>query len=206
MQNLSSIQKQLVNREIGILGSSAAMKSAVILPLVYVNEELSILFEVRSKTLTKQPGEICFPGGKIDPTDANPKAAAIRELKEEIGFPTNQINIIAPLDILVTPFRGIIYPFVGSLKHLKGIKINRNEVDHVFTVPVSFFKNYQPQQHTMRMKFEPVEGFPLEKIANKQSYQNRYSDFSESFYYYKDYVIWGLTARILTHFLEITDH
>ncbi|MFC0561881.1 NUDIX hydrolase [Halalkalibacter alkalisediminis] len=206
MYNLSYIQKQLSNRKAGILGSSDSMKSAVVLPLVYVDQEISILFEVRSKTLTKQPGEICFPGGKIDSTDVNPEAAAVRELHEEIGILTSKVEIVSPLDILVTPFRGIIYPFVGTIENFEDIKINRNEVDHVFTVPLSFFRHYQPQQHTMRMKFEPVEGFPLEKIANKRAYKNRYSDFSESFYYYEDYVIWGLTARILTHFLEIMKH
>ncbi|WNF37511.1 CoA pyrophosphatase [Bacillaceae bacterium IKA-2] len=204
MYDLSYVQKQLLNRETGILGSSDSMKSAVILPLVYVNQELSILFEVRSKTLSKQPGEICFPGGKIDPIDENAQAAAVRELSEEIGIAINAVEIVAPLDILVTPFRGIIYPFVGILKNLEDIKINPNEVDHIFTVPLSFFRNYQPQKHTMRMKFETGEGFPLKKIANNKQYStNRYSDFSESFYYYKEYVIWGLTARILTHFIEI---
>ncbi|WP_227934867.1 NUDIX hydrolase [Alkalihalobacillus deserti] len=203
MYDLSYVQKQLINRKPGILGSSDSMKSAVILPLVYVNQELSILFEVRSKTLTKQPGEICFPGGKIDPSDLNPQAAAVRELSEEIGIAESEVEIVAPLDILVTPFRGIIYPFVGIFNNLKDIRINAFEVDHIFTVPLSFFENYQPLKHTMRMKFEPNEGFPLEKIANKRSYTNRYSDFPESFYYYENYVIWGLTARILTHFIEI---
>lgn len=203
MYDLSHVQKQLLNRETGILGSSDSMKSAVILPLVYVNQELSILFEVRSKTLTKQPGEICFPGGKIDPIDINAQAAAVRELSEEIGIAINAVEVVAPLDILVTPFRGIIYPFVGIFKNLEDVKINPDEVDHIFTVPLSFFRNYQPQKHTMRMKFEPGEGFPLKKIASKYSNTNRYSEYTESFYYYKEYVIWGLTARILSNFIEI---
>lgn len=206
MHDLSEVQKQLVNREAGILGSSDSMKSAVILPLVYVNQELSILFEVRAKTLSKQPGEICFPGGKIDAEDVSAQAAAVRELSEEIGIANSAVTILAPLDILVTPFRGIIYPYVGTIKSIDHIHINQHEVDHIFTVPLSFLKNYQPEKHTMRMKFEPGEGFPLMKIANKQSYNNRYSDFTETFYYYKDYVIWGLTARILTHFIDIVKH
>jgi 8-oxo-dGTP pyrophosphatase MutT (NUDIX family) len=203
MNDISQIKKLLMKRKTGILGSSKAMKSAVMIPLVYVKDELSILFEVRSKTLNKQPGEICFPGGKIDASDRDAQFAAIRELREEIGCPIKNIELVAALDILVTPFRGIIYPFVGTIKNLEEMKINHNEVDHIFTVPLSFFEYYQPQRHTMRMKIEPGDDFPLDKIANKLSYSNRYHEYPESFYFYNDYVIWGLTARILSHFIEL---
>ncbi|ARK29258.1 NUDIX hydrolase [Halalkalibacter krulwichiae] len=202
MRNLKQIERQFQKREPGILGASEAMQSAVIVPLVF-NErnELSILFEVRSKKLNKQPGEICFPGGKIDPDDKSAEAAAIRELTEEIGV-KDEIEIIAPLDVLVTPFRGIIYPFLGKIKDLDNLAINKNEVDHIFTVPLSFFENYQPQKHLMRMNMQPGDDFPFKKIANNESYSARHFDLYESFYYFEDYVIWGLTAKILTHFLE----
>ncbi|GAE35052.1 NUDIX hydrolase [Halalkalibacter akibai] len=202
MDDFSYIKKQLHNREIGILGSSQAMQSAVIVPLIYVDHQLSVLFEVRSKTLNKQPGEICFPGGKIDATDLNAEEAAKRELCEELGITHDHVEMVAPLDILVTPFRGIIYPFVGRVNTTDFTNLNKDEVDHIFTVPLSFLENYQPIRHKMRMKFEPSEDFPLEKIANKRSYSDRSSEFTETFYYYEQYVIWGLTARILTHFID----
>jgi 8-oxo-dGTP pyrophosphatase MutT (NUDIX family) len=203
MNELSAIKRQLTNRKSGILGSQA-MQSAVIVPLVYVKGELSILFEVRSKKLTKQPGEICFPGGRIDKTDPTPEAAAIRELTEEIGLSEKSINIIAPLDVLVTPFRGIIYPFIGDLQNLDQLKINHDEVDHTFTVPLSYLYEHEPDVHSMKLWFEPSVDFPIDKVPNKRSYSNRYNEIPEYFYYYQDYVIWGLTARILCHFLDIT--
>ncbi|KHF41959.1 NUDIX hydrolase [Halalkalibacter okhensis] len=203
MNELSAIKRQLSNRKSGILGSGT-MQSAVLLPLVYVNNELSILFEVRSKTLAKQPGEICFPGGKIDPTDPTPEAAAIRELTEEIGIPENKIKMIAPLDKLVTPFRGIIYPFIGELLCLDELNINHDEVDHTFTVPLSYLYEHEPDVHSMKLWFEPGADFPIDKVPNKHAYSNRYNEISEHFYYYHEYVIWGLTARILNHFLDIT--
>ncbi|WP_332690736.1 NUDIX hydrolase [Halalkalibacter lacteus] len=203
MKDFSHIQQQLSNRTSGILGSTS-MKSAVIVPLVYVENELSILFEVRSKRLHKQPGEVCFPGGKIDPTDPTPEAAAIRELSEEIGIENRHIDVIASLDILVTPFRGIIYPFVGGILDLNNLSINHHEVDHTFTVPLSYLYNYEPKLHTMNMWFEPGDDFPLTEIANKGNYSKRYHEIQEYFYFYHNYVIWGLTARILTHFIELT--
>jgi 8-oxo-dGTP pyrophosphatase MutT (NUDIX family) len=203
MNDFSQIKQQLLNRTSSILGE-ASKKSAVIVPLVYVENELSILFEVRSKHLNKQPGEVCFPGGKIDPTDLTPKSAAIRELSEEIGIKESNIDVIASLDVLVTPFRGIIYPFVGVLDDLNDVSINHHEVDHTFTVPLSYLYKYEPKRHTMKMWFEPGDDFPIKKIANKGNYSKRNHEIQEYFYYYHNYVIWGLTARILTHFIELT--
>lgn len=205
MIDLSHIQNQLAGRTAGIIGQDQGMHAAVILPLVYDDNELSILFEVRAHHLNSQPGEICFPGGRIDPTDPTPKLAAIRELTEELGVTNDDINLIAPLDILVTPFRGIIYPFVGQLKSIEAIQPNHQEVDHIFTVPLSFLYNYEPERFDMGLRFEPESNFPLQKISNSRAYSSsRKSLIPEVFYYYQDYVIWGLTARILTHFIELT--
>ncbi|MDT8861495.1 CoA pyrophosphatase [Alkalihalobacillus sp. MEB130] len=202
MYNLSAIQKILENRKSGILGSTS-MNSAVIVPLIYIDNELSVLFEVRSKQLNKQPGEICFPGGRIDSTDPSAEAAALRELTEEIGIPKQDMTIMAPLDVLVTPFRGVIYPFLAELRSLEELNINQKEVDHIFTVPLSYLHQHKPAVHTMKIHFEPGEGFPLNQVPNKQAYTKRYEEIPEYFYYYQDYVIWGLTARILAHFLDL---
>ncbi len=204
MINLSHIQNHLSGRTAGILGQERAMHAAVILPLVYVENELSILFEVRAHHLKRQPSEICFPGGRIDLSDPSPKLAAIRELTEELGVKNDHISIIAPLDVLVTPFRGIIYPFVGELNSIEDIQVNTDEVDHFFTVPLSFLYEHKPERHDMNIRIEPESNFPLNKISNGTSYSNRADVVPELFYYYKDYIIWGLTARILAHFIELT--
>lgn len=207
MFDLSGIKKKIGNRKQGILTENATINAAVILPLIEnENGELSILFEVRAHHLKRQPSEICFPGGRIDKDDASPEDAAIRELTEELGVNKDQVELIAPLDVLVTPFRGFIYPFVARLKNAEQIQVNKEEVDHVFTVPLSFFLNYEPEMYKMGIHFEPDESFPLQKIANGTSYEKRTTYVSEYFYYYDDYVIWGITARILTHFLRLVRH
>ncbi|MET3507499.1 NUDIX hydrolase [Halalkalibacter oceani] len=204
MRDLSEIEAKLAGRSASVLTQKGSMNAAVILPLVYENGELSILFEVRAHHLNSQPGEICFPGGRIDSDDPTPQLAAIREVTEELGLKREYIKPLAPLDILVTPFRGIIYPFAAVLENIESITPNQAEVDHIFTVPLSFLYTYEPKRYEMKLHFEPDEHFPLDQISNSRTYAARTNTLTEFFYYYKQYVIWGLTARILTHFLDLT--
>ncbi|NEU34154.1 CoA pyrophosphatase, partial [bacterium LRH843] len=60
------------------------LQFAVLVPLVQKQDELHVLFEVRAHHLRRQPGEICFPGGKIEPNDSTPQDAAVRETTEEL--------------------------------------------------------------------------------------------------------------------------
>src|SRR5690625_1025004 len=143
MSELAHIKNKLHGRKAGILNQKSHPDAAVLLPLVYEGGELCVLFEVRAHHLNSQPSEICFPGGRIDPTDVSPKAVAIRECSEELGLPKSDIQAIAPLDIVVTPFRGIIFPFVATIKDIQAIKINDNEVDHIFTIPLSSLYTYE---------------------------------------------------------------
>ena len=66
---ISKVIEKLAGRQPEILGHEQLLKYAVLLPLIEVHNETHILFEVRSMSLRRQPGEICFPGGKVDPED-----------------------------------------------------------------------------------------------------------------------------------------
>ena len=91
------------------------LKYAVLLPLIEVENETHILFEVRSMSLRRQPGEICFPGGKIDPEDLDQKQCAIRETSEELGINEEDIVDVIPLDFMLSTTNNIIYPFIGTI-------------------------------------------------------------------------------------------
>lgn len=199
--HLEQIEKIFTNRNAGYLRDSRTMQSAVFIPLFMKNEELHVLFEVRSMKLKTQPGEICFPGGKIDPSDENEEMTAKRELCEELGLTTADIETIAPLDILVTPYRGTIFPYLGQITSPEKIQPNE-EVEEVFAVPLQFLLDSTPLTYKMKVSFEPDDDFPLDIIANKEAYKKRTSTNVELFYRYEKYVIWGLTGRILHHFLE----
>lgn len=200
---MKKLINDLKNRERNVLVQKSTMKSAVMIPLIEKDNELYILFEVRSKNLKKQPGEICFPGGKVDKTDTNEEETARRELCEELGLSMEEIETIAPLDVLVTPFRGVIYPFVGEIKTPEFISPNKEEVEEIFLVPLTFLLENKPKTYEMNIHFEPDKDFPFHLIPNEKSYQKRTQRLTEIFYFYNNYVIWGLTAKILTHFLEL---
>ncbi|WP_316568571.1 CoA pyrophosphatase [Neobacillus sp. YIM B06451] len=186
-----------------ILGSENYSKYAVLLPLIETENGVSVMFEVRSMNLRRQPGEICFPGGRVDPEDSDEKEAAIRETVEELGIKRDSISGIQPLDYLISPFGMIIYPFAGFIRDADAIKPNEAEVGEVFTVPLSFFMSAKPEVYHIHFKPEPEENFPFDWVPGGKNYNWRGRHMEEYFYHYEGRIIWGLTARILAHFIEI---
>lgn len=185
-----------------ILGSENFAKFSLLLPLVPKKDGLHVLFEVRSLSMRRQPGEICFPGGKIDSADDGPEQAAIRETHEELGIPLHAITSLFPLDFMLSPFGTIIYSYAGLLD-LKEMKPNKAEVGEIFTVPLDFLLKTEPAVHHIQLRPEPEENFPYHLIANGKKYNWQTKSMEEFFYFYEDRIIWGLTARILKHFLDI---
>ncbi|RSD24421.1 NUDIX hydrolase [Mesobacillus subterraneus] len=202
--NINQISKSLLGRTPSILGHEQFIKFSVLLPLVEVNQEVHILFEVRSLTLRRQPGEVCFPGGKIEKGE-DPLKAAVRETSEELGIMESDIYDVFPLDFMVSAFGTIIYPFAGTIKNLDSIKPNADEVGEVFTVPLSFFRKNQPDTYKINFQVEPEDGFPFDLIIGGENYNWQTRTMNEYFYRSNGKVIWGLTARVLTHFIELMD-
>ena len=184
-----------------INGYKSMKRASVLIPLVKENDEYFILFELRSKNMRHQPGEISFPGGKIEENET-PKEACIRETCEEIGINEADINIISPLDVYISHANLIIHPYVGIIKNIKNLNINKSEVDHTFLVPISYLLDYDVTCYTNDVKVIPVDDFPYDKIPNKENYKFAEGQYPVFFYEYKDYVIWGITAKILENFLE----
>jgi 8-oxo-dGTP pyrophosphatase MutT (NUDIX family) len=204
--DLEKILLKLTERKPFVLGSENFSSYSVLLPLVYMNNEIHLVFEVRALTLRRQPGEVCFPGGKKDENDKDYMETAIRETCEELGLKEGRISRIVPLDFIVSPYGNIIYPFVGVLDSLNDLQLNKKEVDHLFTVPLSFFRNTKPDIHYVNAKFEPEPGFPYDLIIGGKDYNWQIKRMEEIFYYYEKQVIWGLTARIVRHFIEVIGH
>ena len=201
---LDKVTDQLNKNKSLFIGEATAFQSAVLIPFVQVDGEWHILFEVRSLTMRKQPGDISFPGGRIDPTDASPMAAAIRETTEELGVDPETIQIIGELSPYIASPSFVVYPFVATIDYDEVLHCyNKEEVEEVFTVPVNWLLNHEPYMHLIAMEPVPSADFPFEKIMNGTQYQWRSRAMEEWFYEYEQYTIWGLTARILKHFVEI---
>lgn len=178
--------------------------SAVLVPLVKIAGEWSIVFEVRSQELSWQPGEICLPGGKVEKTDTNSAMTAIRETTEELGIPCKDVQLLGSLKCLVSPLGVIICSHVGILSDYSHIKPNKSEVSEVFTVPVSFLLEHPPIASQMEIATRPAEGFPFDLVPVhfNRDWRKR-SAYPVLFYQYGEYIIWGLTARVIYSFLEI---
>ncbi|MFB6469094.1 NUDIX hydrolase [Cytobacillus sp. Hz8] len=202
---IEKIMKKLSDRTPNLLGSDSYSRYAVLIPLIMEDDQVKILFEVRSMDLRRQPGEICFPGGRIDPTDKNERETAIRETIEELGSEDLNVTNVVPLDFMVNGFRSIIYPFVGTITNPEKINPNPMEVGEIFTVPLALLKEMEPSVHHVNLKVVPGEGFPFDKIPGGVNYNWQDRSMDEYFYFYKDKTIWGLTARILTHFLQLIE-
>lgn len=175
--------------------------AAVLIPILEEDGEQYIVFEVRALTLRSQPGEVCFPGGKVEEYET-PIEAAIRETCEEIGVNSLDIKIIDELEMLIRYDNMVVYPYVALIKNTN-FSINKDEVDHVFKVPISYLKEHNPLEIVNKLTLERHKEFPYDLIKNGLSYKSRSYDYKTSFYRYDDYVIWGITAEILKRFLEI---
>ncbi|AXI10803.1 coenzyme A pyrophosphatase [Oceanobacillus zhaokaii] len=201
--NTSEIINKLKDRVPSILGYEQLRKSAVLIPLVEIENETHILFEVRSMNLRSQPGDICFPGGRIDRDDPDPKYSAIRETTEELGLTESTIKDVLPLDYVTMDRGRIIYPFVGRITDLAQMKPNPAEVSEVFMVPLTYFLQTDPERYKVNLQVVPDANFPFDLIVGGENYNWHTHHIEELFYKYESKVIWGLTAKILTHFIEL---
>lgn len=201
-KTIDTVVKKLQKRTPTIMDFDKFAQYAVLLPLIQKDDEMFVLFEVRSLQLRRQPGEICFPGGKMDLCDQSPRETAIRETCEELGIEREHITHIVPLDYMFSPFGMVIYPFAAFVD-MTCMKINEKEVAEVFTVPLSFFVETKPDIYHVQLEPKPEEHFPFEHIPGGREYNWRPRQIEEYFYYYEDKVIWGLTAKIVYHFTQL---
>lgn len=185
-----------------INGHENMKKASVLIPIINIDGSHFILFEVRSKSLRSQPSEISFPGGMIEKGES-PIEACIRETCEELGTTKDNIEILSKLDLFVNPSNMIIHPFVGFLKNHNELNPNPDEVDHTFLVPISYLLENKPMSFRNQVTVIPNDEFPYELIPHKENYKFQPGFYDSLFYKYKNYVIWGITGKILENFLDI---
>jgi|SRR6056297_293899 len=198
---LDLIKKRIKNSVIQPLGVKG--KFSILLPIIEKDNKLQLLYEVRAEDMGTQPGEVSFPGGRIE-NGESAREAAIRETEEELGISRDQIEMFGQIDYLVPLFNIALYPFVGYLKinSLDELNINKAEVKEVFTVPINYFLENEPETHTISCKYEINENFPYHLIPDGEDYDWRDGEYPINFYKYNGNVIWGMTARFTTNLIE----
>lgn len=183
-----------------LIGEEETLKAAVCIALIEDGDAYDVLFEVRSSSIPRQPGEVCLPGGVVEEGETY-EEAAVRETCEELLILPEQIQIIGASDIMYGRNR-LVYPYVGILKDYQGT-FSEREVAETFHVPLRYLKETPPETYTAQMHTQYDERFPDELIWGNKSFKG-YSQKSEEIYYlYEGHVIWGMTARIITAFLKL---
>jgi len=201
--NHKTIQDKLKQNTPSIIGQDNLKRYSLLLPLIEKEDGMHLLFEVRSLNMRRQPGEICFPGGKMDEEDAHPQETAVREATEELGVQSKRIKDVYSFGYMVSPFGMKIDAYVGLLDCNETELIpNQAEVAEVFTVPLEFFLETEPDVHYIQLDVRPEDDFPYHSIPNGENYKWSNRRYKEYFYHYGDHVIWGLTAHILHDFIK----
>lgn len=180
---------------------------SVLIPLIEIAGKTHLIFELRSKNLNTQPGEVSFPGGRIERGEEFSQAA-VRECSEELLIPEAKIELLGETDYLITPFNFIIYAFVGKINvdSIEEIKVNNYEVEEIFTVPLDYFINHQVEKYAAVLKSEFDQDFPYHLLPQGEKYNPRQGDYQIYFYRYQGRVIWGITAEITKSFIDILKH
>ena len=155
--------------------------AAVLIPLFVRDKALWTLFTKRTETVEHHKGQISFPGGTLDATDANLWETAIRETEEEIGVRRGGVKILGALPKLVTVTDFEISPFVGAIPYPTQFAPHAGEVDSIIEVPISYLLD------PMVVETRPVK------------WKGR--DVMTLVDHYRGHAIWGATARILADFL-----
>jgi 8-oxo-dGTP pyrophosphatase MutT (NUDIX family) len=156
-------------------------QSAVLVPLFEVGGELHAVFTKRRDDLKRHPGEISFPGGRRDDTDADLLETALREAEEEIGLPRDEVELLGalpPTPTFVTNYS--IYPFVGRIPAGRAWTLEEREVARV-----------------LELRIDDVRaGYGRRRLVR------RGVAFRTDTYCVGDDLIWGATARIVADLLE----
>jgi peroxisomal coenzyme A diphosphatase NUDT7 len=194
----------------GVLCRDLYFNSAVLVPFLLIGDEYHILFQKRAAGI-RQGSEVCFPGGRHDShIDKDFQETALRETVEELGLTQDKISISGRLDTLVTP-RGIIVEiFIGTLAvdGLEQLQPAPHEVEEVFSIPVSWFVDNEPEIYFTRVEVQSSiigpDGkkqvlLPVAELGLPAIYGENLNGMNYRVIVYKTkkYVIWGLTATIL---------
>jgi 8-oxo-dGTP pyrophosphatase MutT (NUDIX family) len=155
--------------------------AAVLIPVVE-HAEPTVLLTQRAQHLPDHPGQISFPGGKIDKTDRDPTHAALREAEEEIGLDSAHVEPLGYLDVYMTTLGYRIVPMIARVKPGFALTLNTAEVDNTFEVPLAYVMD----------------------LANMQRHSRDWNGMTRHYYAitFGERYIWGVTAGILRNLYD----
>ena len=170
-------------------------KYAILVPWIKTDSGDALLLEVRSK-IVKQPGEVCFPGGRAEPGETASESA-VRETCEELGIRPDAVEVISELEPLVMGDGRKVCPVSARLhiKDLESLRLSEDEVAEVFLLPTKWLKENPPAHYDLAST--PDEELPERLCAYLANYGDYRKTGQTDYIEYDDHGIWGLTARII---------
>ncbi|MFH1154093.1 MAG: CoA pyrophosphatase [Pseudomonadota bacterium] len=164
------------------LPAGAGFKPASVMALLCNAVHPYLLFIQKTKTQGYAwSDQMAFPGGHREPGDRSGLDTALRELEEEMGIPQNQVDVIGSLGHFQTLNKREIQAFIGIWDTPGKLAVDRSEIARIHEIPVSH----------------------LVDVHEEKGFSGRTPDFQELIYPYGEVHIWGVTAKIIHHFLEI---
>lgn len=154
--------------------------AAILLPVLQ-GREPSLVLTRRALHMTSHAGEVAFPGGRCEPDDQHLAMTALRESEEEVALPCDSVEVIGALRPARSKAGLLVQPVVGLVHGTPVLTGNPDEIDSVFQVPLRHFLETAPTRDH-RINYRGL-------------------DLVVPCYRYQEYVIWGLTARVVVDFL-----
>ena len=199
---LSQLQTRLSARTPSPLDITA--RYAVFVPLVELEGELHLLYEVRAATLRSQPGEVCFPGGRMEAGESA-EVCALRETFEELDISESAVRVLGPLDFICHRKGFVMYPILALVDTDAVRRMNPNpaEVNETFLIPVSALRAIPTEEYRYELLPVPGEDFPYERIGIPRDYPWQPGVETGPIYPWQGKAVWGLTGRITRHVLSV---
>ncbi|MGR6872735.1 CoA pyrophosphatase [Pseudomonas sp. HK3] len=153
--------------------SNSELAQAGVLIAITDEPEPRVILTLRSSQMPTHKGEVAFPGGKREDSDADIIETALREAHEEINLDPNHVEVIGTLDQVVSRFGFLVTPVLAIVPRDVALSSDSHEIDALFHVPLAFFLDGEPDQI------------------------DQFGSFRGPRWYFEDYTIWGLTAVML---------
>jgi 8-oxo-dGTP pyrophosphatase MutT (NUDIX family) len=200
--DLSTLEALLCQRQPGMMDGVG--EYAVLVPLVEGEDGLSLLYEVRASTMRRQPGEVCFPGGRMEPGES-PEDCALRETWEELSIPHDAVRVLGRLDFVPHRTRVILYPVLALVEGEAVARMcpNPDEVDETFQIPLSHLIGKEPMECGFALVPQPGADFPYETVGIPKDYHWQSGWETCPVYRWQGRAVWGLTGRITRHLVGL---
>ena len=161
---------------------------------------MEIVLELRSRNLRRSPGEVGFPGGRVEAGES-PWQTALREMEEELGVGRDRIDFLGQLPEQQRLRNELIVPFVGRLAEEVELRPDGIEVEEVFTLSLDQLLQSDFREAGITEEYTLSDDFPLDYLPNGR--WTRTITRPVRYLIYGKYLIWGLSANILLQLLEL---